>query len=286
MRSLAVALLLTCPVVLAPVTRAQDAPPANEAGAPAAAMADLEKLIGELRSVPPANRPKHLAEAFTATSAFLDTHGAAATQEQLLKAGRWWFGLANATQAPEQVVRDRLAQLRALPSLPPELAGLIRGEQARLDLKEGAPAPNWTAVDIHDGSQVTLEGLRGKIVLMDFWATWCGPCLALMERKLKPMFERYGADERLVMVSIGVPWQGETIEKERAFAAKHPEYGWLKVFDASGDAPQSYGVQGIPTLVLVDTDGKILKLGVGGRVIGDIEAILAQRLGAQAEPGK
>lgn len=288
MRSLALALLLTYPVVaLAPAARAQDAPPpSEEAETPAAAMANLERLIADLNRVPPANRPQHLAEAFAAATAFLDEHAAAATPEQLLKAGRWWFGLANGTQASEQVIRDRLAQLRALPAVPPQLAALMRGEQARLDLKEGATAPNWSAVDIHDGAQVTLEGLRGKLVLMDFWATWCGPCIGLMERKLKPLFERYGADERLVMVSIGVPWQGETIEKEREFAAKHPDYGWTKVFDASGAAPESYGVQGIPTLVLVDVDGKILKLGVGGRVIGEIEQVLAERLGAQDAPGK
>lgn len=284
MRSVALAFLLTCPLAFAPSSRAQDAPPPAEAAA--TAFGELEKLIGELNRVPPANRAKLLDEAFGATSAFLDQHGAAATQEQLLKAGRWWFGLANATQAPEEVVRDRLAKLRALPSLPPQLEGLMRGEQARLDLKVGAPAPNWKAVDIHDGSEVTLEGLRGKIVLMDFWATWCGPCVALMERKLKPLFQRYGQDDRLVMVSIGVPWSGETIEKEREFAAKHPDYGWKKVFDASGEAPQSYGVQGIPTLVLVDTDGKILVLGVGGRVIGDIERILAERLGGEGGTGK
>lgn len=286
MRSVALVVVLTCPVALAPTSLAQDAPPSSDTPA-ASAMAELEALIGELGRVPPANRPRLLEEAFAATSAFLDRHGATATPEQLLKAGRWWFGLASSTRAPEQVVRDRLAQLRALPSVPPQLAGLMRGEQARLDLKEGATAPNWTAVDIHDGSQVTLEGLRGKLVLMDFWATWCGPCIGLMERKLKPLFERYGDDERLVMVSIGVPWQGETIDKEREFAAKHPDYGWKKVFDASGAAPERYGVQGIPTLVLVDADGKLLKLGVGGRVIGEIEQLLAERLGAQdAPPGE
>ncbi|MCO5171092.1 MAG: TlpA family protein disulfide reductase [Planctomycetes bacterium] len=273
--ALSLGLAIVCPSVVCPVVAsAEDAPSA------AAAFAALEKELDAARRVPPASRRRAMEDLMATAGAFLDQHRQAATQDQLLKAGGLWFELASATNAPEQALRDRIAQLRALPEVPAPLAGAMRGVEARLDLKPGRPAPAWTAVDIRDGSEVTLESLRGKLVLMDFWATWCGPCIGLMDQKLKPLHERTKDDDRFVLVSIGVPWSGETVEKERDFAEKKG-FHWKKVFDATGDVPQAYGVQGIPTLVLVDTDGKILSIGVGGAVIGEIERIIAERL---AEP--
>lgn len=270
--ALALGLAFVSPAFFPAVATADEAAPSVDA-----AFAELEKELDAARRMPPNARRKAMEDLMATAGAFLDRHREKASQDQLLKAGGLWFELAGATNAPEQALRDRIAQLRALPALPPPLAGAMRGVEARLDLKAGKPAPNWTAVDIRDGSEVTLESLRGKLVLMDFWATWCGPCIGLMDQKLAPLHERTKGDDRFVLVSIGVPWSGETIEKERAFAEKKG-FHWKKVFDATGDVPQAYGVQGIPTLVLVDTDGTILSIGVGGRVIGEIEQIIAERL--------
>ncbi len=272
-------LALVLSLALAPaIAAAQDAPPAQQSPADAA-FAAIEQSIKEIQQTPPANRQRLIAELHTQVGQFLDQHLQAASAEQLTKAGGIWLSLAGRLDTPEDAIRARIQQLHGRDPLPEELAGIVRQTEAKLNLKVGAVAPNWTAVDVKDGAQVTLEGLRGKLVLMDFWATWCPPCKALMQRELAPLQEKYGQDARFMLVGIGLPWNGETAEKEKAYS-EEKNYHWKKVFDATGNAGQAYGVEGIPFLCLVDEEGKILVIGSGWEVIEDVKRVLGERLGA------
>lgn len=274
-------LALVLSLALTPaVAVAQDAPPAQQSPADAA-FAAIEASIAEIQRTPPANRQRLLTELHAQVGRFLDAHLQAASADQLTKAGGLWLMLADRMNVPEEAIRARITQLKGRDPLPEELAGVIRQIEAKLDLKVGATAPSWTAVDVKDGAQVTLEGLRGKLVLMDFWATWCPPCKSLMAQELKPLHDKYGQDPRFMLVGIGLPWNGETAEKEKAFSEQQG-YHWKKVFDPSGAAGQAYGVEGIPFLVLVDEEGKILVMGSGWAVIEEVKRVLAQRLAAPA----
>lgn len=272
------ALALSLALSPAAAVFAQDAPPPAAQPTADQAFAAIEAAIGEIQSSPPANRQRLIAELHAQVGQFLDRHLQAASAEQATKAGGIWLQLAPRLEVPEEAVRARIAQLRALDPIPQELAGVLDQTEAKLNLKVGATAPNWTATDVMDGAQASLEDLRGKLVLMDFWATWCPPCKTLMQRELQPLHQKYGQDERFMLVGVGLPWNGETAAKEKAFAEQQG-YHWRKVFDASGAAGQAYGVEGIPFLALVDEEGKILVMGSGWSKIEEVKRVLAERLG-------
>jgi thiol-disulfide isomerase/thioredoxin len=141
----------------------------------------------------------------------------------------------------------------------------------------GKPAPNWSCPDVRGGAPRSLQALRGKLVLLDFWATWCSACESLLEQRLAPLHRKYAADARFELVSLGVPWNDETAAKQAAFS-KAKDCSWTQVFDAKGEAALDYGLRGIPFLCLVDETGTILAYGSGWRVIDAIERILIKRL--------
>jgi thiol-disulfide isomerase/thioredoxin len=112
------------------------------------------------------------------------------------------------------------------------------------------PAPDWSLTDAA-GKVVKLSDLRGKTVIMDFWATWCGPCKRSMPELDK--FTRQYASENLVVLSVNV-WERSTdvaLEwyKEQGYA--------MKLLFGGRDLTTAYEVQGIPHLCLIDPEGII-----------------------------
>ncbi len=131
-------------------------------------------------------------------------------------------------------------------------------------LEPGDTAPDWTLADIRAEEKVTLSALRGQYVLLDFWATWCGPCRRAMERELSPLWQRLGErTEDWTLISIGSATEGP--DTQRAFADER-DYEWTFVHDPERQAFDAYGVRGIPTLVLINPKGVVEALdhhGVG-----------------------
>ncbi|MFZ3246603.1 MAG: TlpA disulfide reductase family protein, partial [Candidatus Acidiferrales bacterium] len=113
----------------------------------------------------------------------------------------------------------------------------------------GASAPGFALQDA-DGRQVTMAGLRDKVVLLDFWDTWCGPC-----RKELPVLtslEKAWAPKGLVVVRI----TDEPPEDIQAFLKK-TQQSFPTLVDGEG-VFKTFGVTGIPTLVLIDRGGRIV----------------------------
>ncbi len=117
-----------------------------------------------------------------------------------------------------------------------------------IQLVANGPAPDFKLKDT-EGKDVTLSGLKGKVVLLDFWATWCPPCRASVP-VLQAFHEKYGKDG---LVILGVN-QREDVATINAF--KKDKGANYKVVLDNGSVGDSYGVRGIPMFVLVDHTGK------------------------------
>jgi thiol-disulfide isomerase/thioredoxin len=114
----------------------------------------------------------------------------------------------------------------------------------------GETAPDVQLVAA-DGKAVPLSSYRGKPVLLDFWATWCGPCVASMPRLAK--LQQEAAPKGLVMLSVDMDEEGKTAND---FLAKH-HYTWPNTHD-DGKIGDAFDRGGIPLVVLIDAQGKIV----------------------------
>ena len=119
-------------------------------------------------------------------------------------------------------------------------------------------APDFTLLDI-GGQQVSLQQYRGKVVFLNFWATWCIPCREEMPA-LERLHQAYQAQD-LAIISIDLK---ESVDQVKAFFQKHG-LSFPSLLDPNGVVFRDYLVAGMPTTYLIDRDGTILARGVGGR---------------------
>jgi thiol-disulfide isomerase/thioredoxin len=128
-------------------------------------------------------------------------------------------------------------------------------EMLRMD-HLGASAPAWAGIEPVGSAPASLAALRGRVVLLDFWATWCGPCRELAP-ELSTLQARYGAQ--------GLSVVGITTDSAEAAATfqQRVDMRYAIEVDPKGETSRTYGVSSLPTLFVLDKDGVVRDLAVG-----------------------
>ena len=142
----------------------------------------------------------------------------------------------------------------------PEFPGIEMDEAPaeKLSFKPGDAAPDFRLAGL-DGKEVTLASLKGKVVLLDFWATWCGPCKAAMPAMQKLHDDYAAAGKPVVILGVNT-WERKADAAKDYMASKKFTYGCLLAGD---ELAAAYGIRGIPTLVVIGKDGRIANIEVG-----------------------
>jgi thiol-disulfide isomerase/thioredoxin len=112
---------------------------------------------------------------------------------------------------------------------------------------------------------VKLADFRGKYLLLDFWATWCGPCVAEIP-ELKAVHDRFGKDPRFAMLSLSLDAEKEAPRKFVAEKGLAWAQGFLGEW-AEGGVADAYHVEAIPAIFLIGPDGTLKAQGLRGDAV-------------------
>ena len=128
----------------------------------------------------------------------------------------------------------------------------------------GKTVPDINSMNTYTGKKFDLSSLRGKYVVLDFWGTWCGPCISGMP-KMKEYLDAYQSKLEIV----GVASESDNGERWKKFLDGKPQYQWHQVLSRkTEDYILKFSVAGFPTKIIVDPEGKII-----GRFVGEDDEI-------------
>jgi len=154
---------------------------------------------------------------------------------------------------------------------------LLLSTHVAFGLDAGDRAPDFSAPSLDGKGTVELSRYRGKIVYLDFWASWCAPCLTAIPEVEQMRKELPAADFQVIAVNLDT-----ATKKALRFLDKNP-VGYPSASDPKGRLPGKYGVETMPTSYLIDRDGVIryvhrgFQRGDGSKLRQEIRALLKKK---------
>jgi thiol-disulfide isomerase/thioredoxin len=145
-----------------------------------------------------------------------------------------------------------------------------------LTIRTGDLAPDFSVTTL-EGKPLRLTDLRGKVVLVDFWATWCAPCVAEIPA-IKKAYEAYGGAGRFEVVALSLDDDAEVVRR----FAKAKGMSWPQAVAGPTPNPlaEKYAVSSIPATFLIGPDGRVVAKDLRGQAL---ERELRKLLGAPRE---
>ena len=198
--------------------------------------------------------------------------------EPKLTAIHYAMGVSLAHMRQDDAARAEFSTFLSNDTMTPNVHERARRYLDRIDLARARMAPPFSITTI-DGQHISLDSLAGKVVLIDFWATWCGPCREALPH-IREIAHRF-QEQPLVVISISLD---KDEDKWKEFVAKN-QMTWLQYRDGSfnGAIAKSFAVNAIPATFTNDADGVLEDQHVGD---ADIEGKLKKLVASATELAK
>ena len=160
---------------------------------------------------------------------------------------------------------------------------LYRNLGQNIDLGEAIPtetapqnlAPDFTVTDAA-GNEVKLSDFRGKGVVLNFWATWCGPCQSEMPH-FQEAYEQYGEELHFLMVNMSTAFGDSQSAAEKLLTENG--YTFPVYYDDLSECAYAYGINAIPVTAFIDADGNLVSGKSGMISLADLERRILAILG-------
>ena len=178
-----------------------------------------------------------------------------------------------------RILRWALVPMLVLPVAWLLFQGLGRDPRALPSALIGRPAPTFHLVGI-DGRTVVSKDLRGRVVIVNFWASWCFECIA-EHRVLLEANVQYSPN----LVIIGVLYQ-DSVSDALSFLARHGNGGWPNLIDPNGALAIDFGVTGVPESYFIDAAGIVRYKQFGALTPAVLDAQLPALLRDVSHPSK
>lgn len=251
--------------------------------AAADAKTDLEQLVNKIRSKLGEGKSSEadLAPEIGEFDAIFEAHKSEKTEDvarillmksgvygELLQDNEKAAALLNRikTEFPDTALAKRVDDLLAA------LNSQAESRKIQKSLSPGSPFPEFSVTDL-EGKPLSLAAMKGKVVLIDFWATWCGPCVAELPHVLKAYEKHHAQGFEIIGISL------DQDKAQLLSFLTREKMTWPQHVDAkepSSSLAAKYGVETIPSTFLLDREGKIIEKNLRGEAL---ETSVAKALG-------